>query len=158
VNILTANTDEDEIREAFGDNILSLVLEGTDDKSHEKMERKRLQISNASKKSPDAKQIKIADKTCNLRSVFGRRARRLAHLTATRSFQVGLSSCRRNERYKFATGRRSGSSTRCWYVAANQGGMNRMNASRINTDLAYCNLCPSVLICGSILVRFAGSA
>ena len=49
---------------------LSLVLECTDDKSLPKPERKRLQIVNAPHKSPRAKQIKIADKTCNLRSVL----------------------------------------------------------------------------------------
>jgi guanosine-3',5'-bis(diphosphate) 3'-pyrophosphohydrolase len=63
-------TNEDEIREAFGDEVLALVLECTDDKNLEKMERKRLQIVNAPKKSSGAKQIKIADKTCNLRSIL----------------------------------------------------------------------------------------
>ena len=46
------------------------VLECTDDKSLKKAERKRLQIANAPKKSADAKQIKIADKTCNLKSIM----------------------------------------------------------------------------------------
>ena len=64
------DTTEAEIREAFGDEVLSLVVECTDDKSLEKAERKRLQIVNAPKKSPGAKQIKIADKTCNLQSIL----------------------------------------------------------------------------------------
>jgi (p)ppGpp synthase/HD superfamily hydrolase len=64
------NTSEQEIREVFGDNVLCLVLECTDDKTLEKAERKRLQIVNAPNKSPGAKQIKIADKTCNLRSIM----------------------------------------------------------------------------------------
>ena len=64
------DTSEQEIREAFGDTVLSFVLECTDDKTLEKAERKRLQILNAPEKSPGAKQIKIADKTCNLRSIL----------------------------------------------------------------------------------------
>ena len=63
-------TTEDEIREHFGDTVVGLVLECTDDKSLEKAERKRLQIVNAPKKSPQAKQIKLADKSCNLRSIL----------------------------------------------------------------------------------------
>jgi len=63
-------TSENEIRELFGQAVVDFVLECTDDKSLEKAERKRLQIVNAPKKSPGAKQIKIADKTCNLRSML----------------------------------------------------------------------------------------
>ena len=40
------------------------------DKNLAKEERKKLQVINAPKKSPGAKQIKIADKTCNLRSIL----------------------------------------------------------------------------------------
>ena len=61
---------ESEIRDAFGETVLKLVLECTDDKRLEKAERKRLQIVNAPKKSPGAKQIKLADKTCNLLSIL----------------------------------------------------------------------------------------
>ena len=64
------DTTESEIRDAFGETVLNLVLECTDDKRLEKAERKRLQIVNAPKKSPGAKQIKLADKTCNLRSIL----------------------------------------------------------------------------------------
>jgi GTP diphosphokinase / guanosine-3',5'-bis(diphosphate) 3'-diphosphatase len=64
------DTTAEEIREAFGEAVLELVLECTDDKSLEKMERKRLQIVNAPFKSPGAKLIKIADKTCNLRGIL----------------------------------------------------------------------------------------
>ena len=64
------DTTESEIRDAFGETVRNLVLECTDDKRLEKAERKRLQIVNAPKKSPDAKQIKLADKTCNLRSIL----------------------------------------------------------------------------------------
>lgn len=64
------NTTKGEIEEGFGKEVLRLVLECTDDKSLDKMERKRLQIVNAPKKSMGAKMIKIADKTCNLRSIL----------------------------------------------------------------------------------------
>jgi guanosine-3',5'-bis(diphosphate) 3'-pyrophosphohydrolase len=63
-------TTEDELRREFGAEVLALVLECTDDKTLEKAERKRLQIENAPMKSPGAKQIKIADATCNLRSIL----------------------------------------------------------------------------------------
>ena len=63
-------TTKEEIIDLFGDRVASLVMEYTDDKSLPKMERKRLQIENAPKKSPEAKMIKISDKTCNLRSIL----------------------------------------------------------------------------------------
>ncbi|WP_221030925.1 HD domain-containing protein [Actomonas aquatica] len=65
----TATTRE-EIATTFGETVAALVMECTDDKSLEKAERKRLQVVNAPKKSPGAKAIKIADKTCNLRSIL----------------------------------------------------------------------------------------
>jgi guanosine-3',5'-bis(diphosphate) 3'-pyrophosphohydrolase len=63
-------TTREEIVAVFGESVASLVSECTDDKSLPKMERKRLQIVNAPKKSAGAKKIKIADKTCNLRSIL----------------------------------------------------------------------------------------
>lgn len=62
-------TSVDEIRTAFGDRVLSLVQECTDDKSLQKSERKRLQVINAPHKSDDAKLIKIADKISNIRDI-----------------------------------------------------------------------------------------
>jgi guanosine-3',5'-bis(diphosphate) 3'-pyrophosphohydrolase len=56
----------EEISGLFGDEVLALVLEVTDDKSLPRDERKRLQIELAPHKSPGAKLIKLADKTCNL--------------------------------------------------------------------------------------------
>ena len=50
----------------FGEEILALTLEVTDDKSLDKKERKRLQVVNASHKSDNAKKLKIADKIMNL--------------------------------------------------------------------------------------------
>ena len=53
--------------ERFGERVCGLVLEVTDDKDLEKLERKRLQVVKAPTKSADAKMIKIADKLANLR-------------------------------------------------------------------------------------------
>ena len=64
------DTTKEEISEHFGEIVADLVLECTDDKNLEKEERKRLQVVNAPKKSPGAKMIKIADKTCNLRAIL----------------------------------------------------------------------------------------
>lgn len=58
-----------EIVERFGEDVANLVAEVTDDKSLEKLERKRLQIVNAPKKTQRAKLLKLADKTSNLRSL-----------------------------------------------------------------------------------------
>lgn len=63
-------TTREEIAELFGDRVATLVMECTDDKSLPKLERKRLQIVNAPKKSDGAKQIKICDKMANLTSIL----------------------------------------------------------------------------------------
>jgi (p)ppGpp synthase/HD superfamily hydrolase len=62
----------DQISDLFGEEILALTLEVTDDKTLEKRERKRLQIENASHKSDNAKKLKIADKIMNLRDLTDR--------------------------------------------------------------------------------------
>lgn len=62
-------TRPDEIRDLFGLEVLSLVLEVTDDKSLPKQDRKRLQIETASHKSYGAKLVKLADKCCNIRDL-----------------------------------------------------------------------------------------
>jgi guanosine-3',5'-bis(diphosphate) 3'-pyrophosphohydrolase len=64
------NTHPDEIRDSFGEEVLSLVLEVTDDKSLPKSERKRLQIETAPHKTPGAKLIKLADKCSNIRDLL----------------------------------------------------------------------------------------
>ncbi len=64
-------TRPEEIRNLFGEDVLSLVLEVTDDKSLPKAERKRLQIETAAHKSYGAKLIKLADKCCNIRDLVG---------------------------------------------------------------------------------------
>ena len=63
------DTTADEISERFGERVAGIVLECSDDKDLPKAERKRLQIVNASRKSPEAKLVKIADKTCNIRAL-----------------------------------------------------------------------------------------
>jgi guanosine-3',5'-bis(diphosphate) 3'-pyrophosphohydrolase len=62
-------TSPDEIRSLCGEEVLSIVLEVTDDKSLSKEDRKRLQIETSPKKSTAAKQVKLADKICNVRDV-----------------------------------------------------------------------------------------
>lgn len=64
------NTVPDEIRESFGEEVLSLVLEVTDDKGLPKARRKRMQIETAPHKSKGAKLIKLADKCSNLRDLL----------------------------------------------------------------------------------------
>lgn len=63
------DTTAEELTERFGARVCGLVLEVTDDKSLPKLERKRLQVLKAPAKSPDAKQIKMADKIANLRDL-----------------------------------------------------------------------------------------
>jgi guanosine-3',5'-bis(diphosphate) 3'-pyrophosphohydrolase len=60
------NTTPAELEALFGDEVLQVVLEVTDDKSLAKAERKRLQILHAPLISHRAKIIKLADITCNL--------------------------------------------------------------------------------------------
>ncbi len=55
-----------ELDERFGQEVRLLVQEVTDDKRLPKEERKRLQIEHAPHLSAGAKQIKMADKICNL--------------------------------------------------------------------------------------------
>src|SRR3984893_9019315 len=57
------------IAETFGDDVASIVVEVTDDKSLPKAKRKLMQIETASIRSPRAKILKLADKTSNLRAV-----------------------------------------------------------------------------------------
>ena len=63
-------TSEAQIAGSFGPRVAAIVVECTDDKSLAKAERKRLQIVHAPDKSPEAKMVKLADKTCNLRSIL----------------------------------------------------------------------------------------
>ena len=58
-----------ELAEHFGDVVAALVREVTDDKTLPKQERKRLQVEHAPHVSHGAKQLKIADKICNVRDI-----------------------------------------------------------------------------------------
>jgi len=60
----------EEIRVIFGEEILSLTLEVTDDKTLIKEERKRLQVEQAAHKSVRAKKLKSADKIMNIRDLM----------------------------------------------------------------------------------------
>ncbi len=59
-------TTTQELDEQFGQKVRLLVQEVTDDKSLPKEERKRLQVEHATHLSNGAKQIKLADKICNM--------------------------------------------------------------------------------------------
>jgi guanosine-3',5'-bis(diphosphate) 3'-pyrophosphohydrolase len=59
----------EKIREIFGEEVLLLTMEVTDDKSLEKQERKRLQVVHAPSLSERAKKLKTADKIMNLRDI-----------------------------------------------------------------------------------------
>lgn len=84
------------IRAEFGDAVLCLVQEVSDDKSLDKAERKRRQVANASHKSPGAMLIKLADKTSNLRAIAGSPSpewsvkRRLEYIAWARDVVAGL--------------------------------------------------------------------
>ena len=58
-----------QISDLFGEEVLLIVNEVTDDKSLEKNERKRLQIEQSSHKSEKAKKLKIADKIANVHDI-----------------------------------------------------------------------------------------
>ena len=65
---LIEDTDctEKDIEEGFGKEVLGLVLEVTDDKSLDKITRKKGQVSHCVEISKKAQQIKLADKLDNL--------------------------------------------------------------------------------------------
>ena len=63
------NTSVEELVEAFGGPVASLVQEVTDDKRLPKAERKLRQVEHAAHLSPKARSVKLADKIANLRDV-----------------------------------------------------------------------------------------
>jgi (p)ppGpp synthase/HD superfamily hydrolase len=65
----TATTRE-EVADRFGEDVATLVMEVTDDKTLPKHIRKDLQIQSAPEKSPRAQKLKAADKISNLRSLI----------------------------------------------------------------------------------------
>ena len=62
-------TSVEELVEAFGGHVATLVQEVTDDKGLPKAERKLRQIEHAAHLSPKARSVKLADKIANLRDV-----------------------------------------------------------------------------------------
>jgi GTP diphosphokinase / guanosine-3',5'-bis(diphosphate) 3'-diphosphatase len=64
------DTTADEVRELFGDEVLSIILEVTDNKGLAKLERKRMQIVHAPDLSQPAKIIKLADKLINCQDIL----------------------------------------------------------------------------------------
>lgn len=89
-------TSPEEIRVQFGEEVLALVLEVTDDKSLPHKVRKQLQIETAPHKSPPAKLLKLADKICNVRDLIDSppltwsRSRRQEYLLWTEKVVAGL--------------------------------------------------------------------
>jgi guanosine-3',5'-bis(diphosphate) 3'-pyrophosphohydrolase len=63
-------TTADELRALFGEQVASVVLEVTDDKSLEKSVRKQKQIEHAPHISQEAQLVKLADKISNLRDIL----------------------------------------------------------------------------------------
>jgi guanosine-3',5'-bis(diphosphate) 3'-pyrophosphohydrolase len=63
-------TTPDDLEKSFGAEVRDLVLEVTDDKSLPKQERKRRQVEHAPALSDRAKQIKMADKICNVSDIL----------------------------------------------------------------------------------------
>ena len=80
----------------FGEQVAKIVMEVSDDKTLPKDERKRRQIEAAPKKSREAKLIKLADKTSNLRTIASSPAadwsvkRRLEYIEWAKSVVAGL--------------------------------------------------------------------
>ena len=66
------DTSRKDLQQQFGEQVSALVAEVTDDRTLPKAQRKKLQIEHARHMSDAARQIKIADKTCNVRDVASR--------------------------------------------------------------------------------------
>ncbi len=58
-----------QMRNVFGEDVMSVTLEVTDDKSLSKKQRKKLQIEHAPFLSVRAKKLKLADKIMNVRDI-----------------------------------------------------------------------------------------
>lgn len=84
------------IAREFGERVANLVKEVTDDKSEAKEVQKEKQIETAATKSKDAKIIKLADKTSNMRGITFSPAptwsvkRRLEYIDWARKVVTGL--------------------------------------------------------------------
>lgn len=93
------DTTAEELEQYFGKDVRFLVQELTDDKSLPREERKRLEIDRASNLSLRAKQIKLADKACNVEEtdltqpVGWSAERKLAYLEHASSVSQGCKGC-----------------------------------------------------------------
>ena len=93
------DTKPEEIDSHFGEAVLSLIREMSDDKSLPKLIRKELQVQHAPHLSAGAKLIKIADKICNIRDVTYSPPkdwplnRRTEYLNWAESVVLGLKGC-----------------------------------------------------------------
>jgi len=58
------------IKEEFGDKVLKIVLEVSDDKTLPYQERKKLQIKDTPFLSNEGKKLKISDKICNIKDMM----------------------------------------------------------------------------------------
>lgn len=63
------DTTAEDLNTMFGSRVTGFVLEVTDDKSLPKAERKQKQIEHAPHLTPEAKQIKLADKISNITDI-----------------------------------------------------------------------------------------
>ena len=63
-------TTYDELRGVFGAEVADVVIELTDVKFLADESRKRLQVAKAGRASERARQVKLADKICNLRDIL----------------------------------------------------------------------------------------
>ncbi len=63
-------TTYDELRGLFGEDVADTVVELTDTKFLGTTARKRLQVAKAGRASERARQVKLADKICNLRDIL----------------------------------------------------------------------------------------
>jgi len=85
-------TNPSELEDLFGIEVRQLVEEVTDDKTLDKEERKNLQLTNVSELSINAKQLRIADKICNIRDIMQsppvdwRKERKAVYLLWTKVF------------------------------------------------------------------------
>lgn len=90
------DTTPEEIRLNFGNEVLELVMEVSDDKSLPKQERKQNQIIHSPHLSRHAQEIKLADKICNVHDIayappgHWPRQRRLDYLHWARAVIDGL--------------------------------------------------------------------
>jgi guanosine-3',5'-bis(diphosphate) 3'-pyrophosphohydrolase len=62
-------TTKDDLVKRFGERVAGFVMEVTDDKTLPKAERKLKQIEHAAHLTPEAKQVKLADKISNITDI-----------------------------------------------------------------------------------------